>query len=1314
MSELDPTPGGRLPGKWWITSLVTLILMSRPGLPWAEEKSSSEKPVLAAGLKRLASAGGEVGRAALQSVATADYRAYDLEDLLPLEQVFLSHIALPSERHPCLLFSEDQKDLIRQRTLRDPYARWWSCVLQRAESGLMENLSDHVMEESRRAFAAKSCAFAYVITGELPFLDKARQGLLHISPPPAVTTPEGGKTGQGWGDWIRASVLMLSYCVAYDLVAQDLSSEDRQVVAEKIAAEADQLYRNLKFSPPNNHKTIMAAAVGTAALTIPSYGQGQPQTWLDAAIVNLRSGLSQIDRDGSYREGAFYASYTAWLLFPFALYLNRTTGHDLFRHRRLEDLVQWIIRIGKPDGTIPLFDDAWQISRTYLPILVGQSRLGGVARWIYEREPPQTDERLNEVEFICAFDDRVRPEPPPWERTAFFSDGGMAVFGDNWTSEGIYLLLLGEENKVLASGHEHIDPANFVLHAYGQDLINDSGYGPMGRMSANRHWHLSAEGHNMLLVDGQGPNANPFSQDQKGGKLVHCFRSAYVSGAAVQARYRGTDIQRTIHFLGQRYFLVFDRLQSPKPHEYELVLHGMGRAQREGPDKVSWSPGPSKLEVEFLSLEGSPPEVTLRTGQHTPHYGSWEIHTYLKASRSLRRDAHFATLLLPQRNGSSLLKSVNIPVLSPGLAQAREISGEGLDGARHLLVTTDGQGATAGGVTTDGLVCVTSFGPDGHRQFFINSQGTFYAHLGDTCYVSDGPTTVTMITGKDRWAGYVDAGQREMIIQMETGFDPGRVRFRDFPVEYEYRDGKVKLYLKGSGPLELGDGPPLIFTPKGSRDRYPILDQLVRQEKPMARWEELSPERKFLAQTQAFAVARERLNEPLQGLSEKVGLGPDGFSRALGLMTGLADQAYDPQSWARLNLSQHLEGQRRLRGAELSYAQEGHLTEEGWGVERLEGQLSCRNGGSVKVGQYSPFPEVVQRTLRLDAGKFSLATGLERMEGRERWQFSTACFWSPTIWGLEGYTQDGLDDYWLNLFWRGASLTAEATQYRGPETSSGRRLFLSHRGQTFSPQAELLDTGPGGETELRVSWSSRPFRGITWEFSSLLDQTPDEPLLREVGNTVSCRGEANNFQMYNLYREEMGSQGWATYAREWGSSRWDLRANFHQQGRPFVTQEKLSLQWNWAGLTSFVSTMSHQRHCPQGDDAVYLTISGHVRPEKAIRIHLRLEGSSPQSRLTAWGLGIDRGGRVTWGCGWARFEPPVGGRRSQLSIHGGWTDLERSGIRGRAELELNSENRLNAYQIEIQQMGPVCSPGLSLSKAPLTGVRNDGFLRFRF
>ena len=820
----------------------------------------------------LAGAAGQAGRFAAGGIAHGDYRGYGLRDIFPLEQIHLPRIGLPSERHPSLLFPPDQDVRIRQRIQREPYAGWEATVLHRARASLTVNLADPQLSEIDRARAVKSCAFAWWITGQGAYLQKARQGLLHISDPPAVTTPEGGEVGLGWGDWIRASFLMPMYCVAYDLVAADLSARDRLTIAGRLAAEADQMYRHLIFAPPNNHKTIMATAVGTAALTICDHDRERSQAWLDAAMANLRSGLAQIDRDGSYREGVYYAGYISQLLFPFIYYLKQTIGVDLFDHRRVEDLTTWFLRIGLPDGSIPLFDDAWREQHQFLPLLVGHSALGGVARWRYEGLPPESGGRLYEVEFICAFDDRVPARPPPWERTAFFPEGGLAVLGDGWASDGLYLLLLGEDRPALASGHEQIDPGHFVLHAFGQELLTDPAAGPQGRESEDRSWYLSAEAHNMLLVDGRGPLNNPFSDDRLGGRLAHCFSGPSISGAAVQTRYGGTRIQRNVFFLGRRYYLLFDQLRSSQAHRYEFVLHGAGQARQEAPDRISWTSAETSLQVHLIGPQPDPLELSLRTGQRAPFFGITDDHTYLRAGRSPRSQARFTTLLLPRRGDSTELDIVEVPVTAGGRSRAWEVRGEDLGTAGHTILTTDGDTAAVQGIISDARISVTAVDGLGRREFFLAAEATFYQHLGDTCLHSDRPVTVSFMTDPDRWSGYVDAGEDTVNLSLETGFDPGEVRFRRFSHSYHYRSGRLIVQLEGSGLLELGGGPPLVHIPEDSRERYPFLEQVAGQENPAARWEELTPEQRLLAQQQALDVAAESIEPALSDLSDRMGL----------------------------------------------------------------------------------------------------------------------------------------------------------------------------------------------------------------------------------------------------------------------------------------------------------------------------------------------------------------------------------------------------------------------------------------------------------
>ncbi len=1278
-----------------------------------EEPAEGEPGGSRLGWTSLAETAGEAGMFMARGIARGDYRGYGLRDIFPLEQVFLPEVGLPSERHPSLLFAAAQADRIRKRTDRDPYSGWVEMVLGEARASLSVDLTDPGLTENERAKAVKSCAFAWWMTKQGAYLRKAREGLLHISDPPAVTTPEGGKFGLGWGDWIRASFLMPMYCVAYDLTAADLSDSDRRIIAGRLAAEVDQLYRHLIYAPPNNHKTIMATAVGTAALTIGDHDREKAQAWLDAAMANLRSGLAQIDRDGSYREGVYYAGYISQLLFPFLFYLKQTTGVDLLTHRRVEDLAAWFLRIGLPDGSIPLFDDAWRERHEFLPLLVGHSPLGGVARWRYEQLPPRSSGRLYEVEFFCAFDDRVPSRPPPWERTAFFPEGGMAVLGDGWSSEGMYLLLMGEDRKSLASGHEQIDPGHLILHAFGRELLTDAAAGPHGRESEDRSWYLSAEAHNMLLVDGRGPISHPFSGDQLGGRLGHCFSSPSLSGAAVQTRYAETQIQRSVFFLSERYYLLFDQLQSPRPHRYELVLHGLGQARQESADRISWTSPETSLEVQMIDPAAEPVEISLRAGQQAPQFKETHTHTYLQAGRSPRQQTRFTTLLLPRRSDRSGLEIIEVPVSARGRSRAWEIQGSDLKGTRHTLLATDGDTAAAGGTVSDARISVTAVDSLGRREFFLAAEATFYEHLGDTCFLSNRPVTVGFITSSGRWGGYLDAGADTVTLLLETGFDPGVVRFRRFPHPYYYHAGKVFLRLEGSGLLELGDGPPLMHIPEDRREHYPFLEQVAGQEDPMARLEELTPEQRLLVRQQAMDAAAGQLHPALRDLSEEMGLGSRGLEQAFGVLTGLTDMAYDPDHWARLNLPERLQGRTRSSWGELFYRQRGIVTDQGLRLEHLQGGVTTSGGASLTAGYEAPFSGVSHGMVEYREGGLSVTAAGEENADRRTGRLAIMHQPRGTVWGFLGRIDEGGDGYGLDLLYRGPVLTVELSEHIESQGERARRFFWARRGRRFSPRLEWRRESETASERLLAGWSCLPSAGWSWEMDARLEEDDRHWRTGELISLVTATGPVWSGEWYHEFRREEDWTGRIAFHGRRTGTRWTVRGHYSQRHRPFMIQEGLSLWQDWTQLVSLGTELLH-RPVSAGEDFFLGKMIFHVQPHGGVSWRMTLEGDTRRREHIDWGVGIQHQGELGWGGEWSRRWSTEGRKHTLITLHGGLKNSPESGLRGRLDMELGPCSDVVAYRIEIQQIGPSYSPGLLLTKEPLIGVRNEGFIRFRF
>ena len=112
---------------------------------------------------------------------------------------------LPAELHPSLLFTAAEIPLLKDRLERQPYSTWWQTVRARAES-----TPASFTDERTRARYAKSLAFAYVMTDEETFAQRAVELLEQMKFP-----PRGGDLGEPHAE---GEVVAL-YAVAYDMGA---------------------------------------------------------------------------------------------------------------------------------------------------------------------------------------------------------------------------------------------------------------------------------------------------------------------------------------------------------------------------------------------------------------------------------------------------------------------------------------------------------------------------------------------------------------------------------------------------------------------------------------------------------------------------------------------------------------------------------------------------------------------------------------------------------------------------------------------------------------------------------------------------------------------------------------------------------------------------------------------------------------------------------------------------------------------------------------------------------------------------------------
>ncbi|KYF88608.1 hypothetical protein BE17_34660 [Sorangium cellulosum] len=520
--------------------------------------------------------------------------------------------------HPRLLARPDQRDLLRSRVEREPYASILATLKRRAERAYEEDPDpaswDHRTNGDNASTAQANALLAWAFEDRAA-ADKARDFLRRLET-----------------DWdtntvldinIRMAKTLMGYTNAWDLLSATpwLPADESAEAERKITEITGQLfakyvehdfYRDLLLRPAqNNHPIRTADAIAYVALAFP--GHPAAETWWSWSISELDylwgSNGQYVQPDGGVSEGPYYSAF-AWgpTAALFIALDNALEGPAAFtrdcRTRSDEDpwaghgcvggeqgtfepplrgglftsAVDWSLALRLPWGSRPPLDDA-----VFTPFN-GSSLLtsfggSGAYRWDWEqnRDDPQGMEFGADLiaHHLLYIDDAVAPEEPP-RLTRFLPDAGNAVFRSDWGEEARWLLLVAEHGSARKAIHDHVDGTSFSLAAYGEYLLIDPGYYKPDSLDNAKT--SQSPSHNVILIDGRSaPDKGLFNNF---GDADAWIRNTHDGDAVEYAEahqdYQDTHVERSVAFVDGRYFVVGDRLTTSHPaaRAHAWRLHG--------------------------------------------------------------------------------------------------------------------------------------------------------------------------------------------------------------------------------------------------------------------------------------------------------------------------------------------------------------------------------------------------------------------------------------------------------------------------------------------------------------------------------------------------------------------------------------------------------------------------------------------------------------------------------------------------------------------------------------------------------------------
>ncbi len=671
-------------------------------------------------------------------------------------------LASASEMHPFILYSSDDIGVIRGRLADGPFDAWFVRLTGVADRVLSDNIewgSGSVPPETK-AYYAKTLACAWALSDS----SVAGRSVWGREAALALNNMPRGSYSSNFSSDLTMSEAVIFWAEAYDMlkgggfdfVLDDYGDVEPSIrsafvsmrdfmARDTFGLTIPALWREFTSaawtgaSSSDNHHVKLNAAL--AALSLVIADEAGSSADLDHAVGRLRDSLGNltVGNHGGWAEGPNYQLYSAHQYLAAVRALKTAGVADLYAevsglaasHLLLPHMVM-------PDGFMPPVDDNEAVVFGLSGLLYSYHRgLEGrdMLHWMWERAGKPVPAAFL-ADYITGFD----PDPPVFSGpdesgeplTAFFPESGFARFRNSWDSDAVYLLLQSEHGTAHTAGraHEHPDQNSFILHAFGEMLILDSGYGGWD----SRHLTRFAENHNLILVNGEGPPAaiQPFGSGLwsiagNGAAITGSFTSPMLDYAVSETLYANAFFTRRVVFVDRRYFLIFDTIESGAESDYTLLLHGNGGGDSGGTFTPNSRGGVWQRPSAGVSayVAGSSFGLSFAVGdmRHAVYARTpMQTHTVLKASQR-GKAASFLTVLNPFR-ATETAPSVTDAVVDGGRGALMEADGGTVcaalrSGDSGIAVTID-SGAT---LATDGMFLWCSANSDGGitRMFIVDA-----------------------------------------------------------------------------------------------------------------------------------------------------------------------------------------------------------------------------------------------------------------------------------------------------------------------------------------------------------------------------------------------------------------------------------------------------------------------------------------------------------------------------------------------------------------------------------------------------------------
>lgn len=413
--------------------------------------------------------------------------------------------------------------------------------------------------------------------------------------------------GINWQASLEISIRVLSWLwtIAFLLPSKAFSNEFASRVGDSLLAQLRHVYRYPSvYSSPNTHLIGEAAVLFIAGSLFA--GLDEAGQWREFGAELLRREIDrQVLSDGVHCEiSTYYHCYAADFYIQALLIARR--NHVEFPPevwRKVEQMLDFVMRISKPDGCIPLLGDddggrALTLDRpTYRSCLDGLC-VGAVLfnRPDFKRQSGAfREEALWLLGAQAGSDYQALGTAIPASDGGSFHAAGYFVQRSGWDSSDSHLIFDCGGLGLPSGGHGHADALSLVLSSGGREMLVDPGTCVYNAAPEWRSFFRSTRAHNTVVVDksDQSEAGGTFQWRTQAETRVRTHfeldRLAYVEGEHLGYARLASPVthKRRVLCCKSEYWIVVDELDGSAKHTFDFLYHFAPDLELD----LRWNPG---------------------------------------------------------------------------------------------------------------------------------------------------------------------------------------------------------------------------------------------------------------------------------------------------------------------------------------------------------------------------------------------------------------------------------------------------------------------------------------------------------------------------------------------------------------------------------------------------------------------------------------------------------------------------------------------------------------------------------------------------